>query len=258
MALKRLISEEMLQVSNGWVAPDAEGTKAILACPELAPLHPRITAVHEGLAAVTQPVVTNPKLKEISEQEAAADGRHDEVIRGSHMLLTGISLLLGQSPDSAAVLAARDKLLPDGLESVNKTYRAEAGQAAQLSDRMADLEPLLNSVVVGGTTPARPLTHYVREWISLGAKLGKLEDERARIQATPSVVEGGAAVVEARNRWIRAANALLATAEMAEVDAKIMAAIFGPMWAAEKTADRRGRNPIKPEPGPGPNEPPTA
>jgi hypothetical protein len=255
MALKRLISEEMLQVSNGWIAPGAKGSKAILACPELAPLHPRLTAVHEGLAAVTQPTVTDPRLKKISEEEAEADGRHDEVIRGSHMLLTGISLLLGLGPDSATILATRDNLLPDGLESVNKTYRAEAGQAAQLSDRMGDLEPVLKNVIVGGTTPPRPLTHYVAEWIALGAKLGQLEDERARIQATPSVVEGGSAVVDARNRWIRTANALLATAEMAELDPKVMAAIFGPMWAAEKTADRRGRPPVKPEAGPGTNEP---
>ena len=43
----------------------------------------------------------------------------------------------------------------------------------------------------------------------------------------------------ARNRWIRAVNALAANAEAAELDAKTDHLIFGAYRQAEKTAARR-------------------
>jgi hypothetical protein len=84
----------------------------------------------------------------------------------------------------------------------------------------------------------------VKEWIENARRLGELEDEKARLEAAPAD-SSGLARLNARNAWVRVANALVANAEMAELDDKTMAVIFGPLWAAEATADRRGTS--KPE-----------
>ncbi|OJY15338.1 MAG: hypothetical protein BGO98_23200 [Myxococcales bacterium 68-20] len=91
------------------------------------------------------------------------------------------------------------------------------------------------------------LTAFVNERIQLGAKLGQLEDERAKLLAAPGESDGPANV-EARNAWIRAGNALVANAELSQEQ---RAVIFSALRQAEARADRRGKAaPAEPTPGP--------
>ncbi len=240
MALKRLSSEEMLQISGTLVDPKSRAHKAILATPDLAPSMPRLTAAHSVLAQLSQPASADPRLAVIMVEEAALDPRHDDIIRGAHGLLTGAAFLRGE--DGAELLALRDILFPDGLSSTQKSYRAQAGQAAQLAARLtAALRAQLASIVVGPKGDKQTLEHFIDELITIGAQLGVLEDDKGRLQSaaiTPAP-GAGAALLAARNQWVRVANALVANGEVAALDEETDTLIFGPLRAAEKAADRR-------------------
>ena len=79
------------------------------------------------------------------------------------------------------------------------------------------------------------------ELITIGARLGALEDDKGRLQAAPGEPGPGLGgpILVARNQWVRVANALTANGELAELDVETDKLIFGPLRAAEKAADRR-------------------
>ena len=133
------------------------------------------------------------------------------------------------------------------------TYRGQSGQAVQLAERRPSIAADLADIQVGPQGAGLTLATFVEEWIQIGKRLGELEDEKGRIQSAPADATGTERV-RARNAWVRTANALLANAMEAELDDKKMAVIFGPMWAAEAAADRRGStsSPKKPAPGSAP------
>ena len=241
MALKRLFSEEMLQISGTLTDPKSKAHKAILASADLAPSMPRLTAAHEVLAKLTQPVDADPRLAAIVAEEGVIDPRHDDLIRGAHGLLTGAAFLLGE--DGAELLAIRDTMFPDGLSSTQKSYRAEAGQAAQLAARLTPaLRARLASIAVGPKSAKTTLEHCIDELLTLGARLGVLEDEKGRLQAglAEQAASGlGAALVAARNQWVRVGNSLVANGELAGLDPEADQLVFGPLRAAEKAAERR-------------------
>ena len=250
MAAKKLIAEEMFVISRGWLEAGSDARNEIEACPDTKPLLPRIEQAHAALAATTQPQASDPRLEQVQAEEVVLDARHDDILRGIHMLLTGTAYLMGMTAAGADMIALRDDINPDGLEAVNKTYRAESGQTAQLEARLPRLSARLQSIQVG-PKPGKSLAEYANESIANGRKLGELEDEKGRLQAAPDDATGTERV-NARNAWIRAANALEANARMAELDESKMAIIFGPLWAAEQVADRRGTSKPKKDANPDP------
>lgn len=250
MSKKRLQSDEMLTISADWQNPASPAHQAILGCTDLAAALPQITKAHNNLAQLAQPAPQG-RLQDISKEQGELDGRHDDIIRGSHHLLTGIALLLGPE-NGAAIAELRDLLVPEGLSSTQKSYRAQAGQAAQLQDRLApDIRTKTSKIRIDPANSSHTLTHFLDEWISLGQRLGALEDEKARIAPDRSA----SALLAARNKWIRTVNIFLAIAEDAELDAQTHQCIFGPLQDAEAKADKRGHAPApapenEPEPVP--------
>jgi hypothetical protein len=113
-------------------------------------------------------------------EEAQLDIRHDTIIRGVWGTLTSLAELIGGDAGTD-ILALRDTILPEGLGSQLKTYRAEAGQAAQLADRMTPaIKAKTDAILLGQAPNAKPLTTFVDEWIAIGKQLGALEDERGQ------------------------------------------------------------------------------
>lgn len=256
MALKRLSTEEMLHVSGGWIDPTSDAHAAILASADLAPSLPRLKTAHDELAAAAQPAPQNKRLAEVSSEQVAIDLRHDDIIRGCYWLLTGTAHLLGTEDEDGAVwLELRDRLVPDGLSSTQKTYGAEAGQAAQLATRMTPaMRARTDAILVGTKATKATLTEFIEEWIHLGKQLGELDDEKARLTAALDR-NGNATTVSptltARNKWIRNVNVLVAVAEAAELPASTMKLLFGPLQAAEAKADQRARAAARTESTPG-------
>jgi hypothetical protein len=249
MALKRLNTEEMVQISGAWLAKGSEVRKALGGVPELAGLVPRIEAAHKALHD-TQSQADDPRLAALQAEAAALDATHDTNMRGIHGLLSALALLA--DADGATELEQlRDLLLPEGLQATQRTYRAEAGAAELLKTRLAG-EPAakkqLRAIPVGKQTAL----HHVERWMTSAARLGALEDERAQLLAAAGVGDP-AKQLAARNQWIRAANALVANAALADLDAETDKLLFGALRAAETIANRRGRAPAtEEEPAPAP------
>jgi hypothetical protein len=248
MALKRLTTAEMVQISGPWTTNGSPVRKVIQSIPELAGVLPKLDAAHKQLHAA-RPAEEDPRVGEIVLEAAEVDARHDAVVRGVDLVLEGLAFLAGDSPRSREIEAARGVLTPDGVKVIATSYRNEAGAAALLESRLgseAGVKALLASIVVD---KKKTLTTFVNERIELAEKLGALEDERAKLLTAPTA--SGAANVSARNGWIRAVNALLANAELAELPPEQSADLFGALRQAEAKADRRGKAaPAEPTPGP--------
>lgn len=240
MSRKLLNTDEMLHISGVWIDPESPACAAIANVPELAAKTPLIGKAHTGLATLAQPVI-NPRLAEISAEQGKLDLRHDSIIRGTWGFCTSTAELLGGEAGNELILL-RDTLIPDGLSSMQKTYRAEAGQAIQLADRITPaIKAKAKAFSVGSGENKQSLLAYLNEWITIGKRIGALEDEKAQLLAAQSAAAIGTALVQARNRWIRVVNAFLADAELAEIDAATDATIFGPLRDAETKAESRSR-----------------
>ncbi len=252
MARKRLYSDEMLPITAPWLDPSNPAHQAILASTDLAPSIPRLTSAHEDLSKNAQPLHDNPRIEQISNEQADVDNRHDDIIRGSYSLLTGIAALLGPE-HGASILELRDLIVPEGLSSTQKTYLAEAGQAAQLAERLTpEIRALTSKIRIDPQVPSRTFTHFLDEWLNLGKQLGTLEDEKAHLAPANRTQ---ATLLAARNKWIRAVNLFLATAEAAEIDPATHQLLFGPLLAAEAKAAKRS---TKPAPAPSNQSEPVA
>lgn len=251
MALKRLSTEEMVQLSGPWVTEGTEARDAILAVPEMAGVLPKVEAAHGALHGV-QPTAEDPRLARLQEEAAEEDVQHDTLVRGMHMYLTSLALLSGSSTTADSLLQLRDFLLPDGLETMQKSYRAEAGAGDLLKTRLSDdagAKKQLKKIPV----LEKHLGQYVDMLLARAKRLGELEDERARIVNAPASPSDGARLMLARNQWIRAVNALVANADLAELDGDKSRLVFGALRLVEKKADRRVKLPeveAAPEPAP--------
>lgn len=239
MALKRLTTEEMVQLSSAWVRSSSPAREALLGVEELAGLAARIDKCHAELVEA-QPDVMDPRLSALMREAAATDLRHDSIVRGVDALTLGHALLIGDHPRAALLKKLREVLLPDGLTAVQKTYRAEAGAAELLQTRLAkspDVKAALATIPVFD----RSLSDYVDEWVACAERLGELENQRASLVKTDGVSDG-TRLVNARNRWIRTINALVANAALAELDPATDTLIFGALRLAEAIADRRAHS----------------
>jgi len=125
----------------------------------------------------------NDRLAAIMNLEAELDVRHDSILHGMHGSLTSMAELAG-GDEGAALIALRDQLLPDGQQSMLKSYRAEATQAAQLEEQLSPpLRARTDGIQIGEGASAKRLTVFLDEWTAIGKELGALEDEKGRIEA---------------------------------------------------------------------------
>lgn len=232
MSLMILSVEEMVQISSAWVQAKHPASQALAKQPLLASLLPEIQEAHAAIFAV-RPTPESPRRAEIAAEAARLDGVHDTLVRGLYDFLTGSSLL---SDDGSVYIALRDRLLPDGVSgAIHRTYRAQAGYAALLRERLTkENEAELAKLKLG----SKSVGDAVEEWLQAAEKLGKLEDERARLDDQQTPTEAGQTNT-ARLRWIRAVNALISLAELAELTDDERRIIFGSLSDARDKAERR-------------------
>src|SRR5690606_20172709 len=133
MALRNLITEEMVAVSQSWTSAENPARKAIEQAPRLAPLLADLERAHPAIHAVA-PQPESPPKAEIARLASEEDGVHDLLVRGIYGLLTEMALL---DDEGTELLALRDRLLPGGISAaIHASYRAQAGYAGLLRERL--------------------------------------------------------------------------------------------------------------------------
>lgn len=231
MALKQLSIEEMEQVSAAWVDPSNPANEIFSGVAAISGLLPQVAQAHAELhAAVPQ---DNPAAKELAALASETDTLHDVLARGVYGYLTEVALLVD---NGSALLELRNSLMPEGLgKVVRNTYRGQAGFAALLRERL-DSDALSQLEALPLPAGDNLLTR-VQAWLDAGDRLGRLEEDKARLEAATPTTAGK--IQDARNRWIRVVNAVIANAELASLDDAQQRTLFGPLRDAEAKADLR-------------------
>ena len=249
--LKNLSNQAMVGATKGWVSP-TEARSAMAGIGEVAGYLDRMAEAHNGLLRYQVTGETSPEdeqLKEMSDRALALDARHDRLARGIDTVLEGNTLLLNADDQTAAALAnLRDRLFPNGMSIVNRTYLEEAGEVELARERL-DTED--RALLVQVPTMNENLQEMVDEWIRTGTELGNLERQRIRAAEAATSAEGVSRsdVLAARNQWIRVVRAILAGLDLAEgLDERTLTLILQPLKVAvEKAAQKSAPREQSPE-----------
>lgn len=253
--LKHMTLAEMTFCSAQMVEKTAR-RDVFLSIPEIAPLHPQLVKVHDGIVAA-QPVDAgaSPALLAITAQEAQVDVRHDQWARASVSSLDNErehSLAADEPDESRAAMCdrVRSQLFPEGLAFIRGSYAAEAGttaRAARLLEEQPEIGKFLRTIQVPGKKPvskAHPggkVTLYdtVQAWIATGRELQKLEEQREAQAAKDTAAPSAKSISTARANWLRVISAVLANLDISMAPAEAIEAIRGPILAASARAEKR-------------------
>lgn len=231
MGMSRLTIQEMSQITLPWVTVGEAARTAIEKNPLLASLLPPLLQAHESTYAL-RAQTDDPRSQFVSEQLAALDGRHDDLIRGMHGVLTSLALV-SDAPEE--ILDVRDFLFPDGLAHIKMTYRGEAEHAAQIVASMDDrYKARLQTITLYKTN----LLNLTLEWLDVAKQLGALEEARSRM--IPLDAATAAEICSTRFAWMRVVNAVIANAKLAELDPDTDQLLFSALRTAIQIADVRG------------------
>lgn len=240
MNLKGLSTEEMVVISTSWVDKKTPAGKAIDDEPAYKTAMGIIADAHQKLHA-TQPQSDDPRLKEITEEAAATDLRHDALVRGIHGLLTSAALIhstLGNQEKADQYSGMLQVLLPEGLDAAQKTYLAQAGEAELVGSRLTpEHKKQLKQIDIAGVK----LDTLVDDWRAAGRQLGELEKERASLVIGTRTDKERDTELTARNLWIRGVKALVANAELGKLDPETDKLLFSQLRKAEADAERRAK-----------------
>jgi len=229
----------MVHISADWLDP--KGLRPVLlSIAIVAELVPKLEDVHETL--ITKQPTTSAilaRVTAIQEKQATIDIPYGRKLRGSFGLLSSLADLTDDPSKAAAYLDLRDRLSPEGLRAILKSYTEKAGAAKMLPGRLDESSrELLASIA----TPDGKLMDAVKAWTRAGRELGALEREKVALNQQLANEEGKvrpADVVKARNRWIRLAHALESNLEISAADEATVANILGSLHDGEARADRR-------------------
>lgn len=230
MELRKLVEQEMVQISAPWVADGHAVRAAIAADPMLAGLLPKLAAAHAGIVTVSAQA-NDPEARKLMAEAARLDAQHDDRVRTIHGALT---ILAKVSKTGDEHLRLRDLLFPEGLPHINKSHSAEAGHAAAIASALSpEVLARMKAIAIGDTT----LFDLHAQYQDAAKQLGAVDEKRARLNR-PSVTLA-AQVLAARREWIRWANILMTTAENAGVSAETDALLFAPLREVVEKADSR-------------------
>ena len=238
--LRDLNAGEMISLSEQWTGP----LKAVfLTIPELAALFPRVQEDHDALLAARSGSAAEAMLQALSAQATGLDVRHDHLQRALHHgLLSAREVCLGLEPVNPALAgqidAAYERLLPNGLDVVNTSYEAEAGNAAQVVKlASAELAPLLMQIPIATGVSALDLVHAIG---TVGAELGTLEHSKSVTAAAAEQEAVSPAEVRRRMRaWADTLETVLGALSRSKAPAVVVTSIRVPVLDAIEKARSR-------------------
>lgn len=237
MAKRNLTTQTMVTVSERWVDPERE--KPILQrYPLTAALIPHLVKAHTNLVVFQRASAeTQGEIAAVQKEQAALDAEHDRKIRGVFSFLTSLAELSDTEGRARHYLDLRDKLLPDGLRAVQRSYVDQAGEIVLLEGRLDDGA---KRALADIGTPEGPLSLHVQAWMKAATRLGQLEEKRLDLARSASIDDTRKSdVLRARNEWIRVVNGLKSNLLLDQASDEDLYRIFRHLDAAEAKADRR-------------------
>jgi hypothetical protein len=234
MSYRDLTIPEMIRVSTPWVTNGDPARLVMLETPELAALMPRLMRVHTALFLVLPPEC-DEREEELKVQAAEGNSRHDRGVRHIHACFDVVAETQSKE-DAQKLMAIRDILLPHGLRHTQRSYRAKAGHAQRSAAQLTEEQwARLGEAAIGKTT----LRAIVEEWIATAAKLGEVEQERARLRDPEE--EGPAHPSQVRGQWIRVVRVVVDLAKLTELDEEKDFLLFNELRVALARTDKRGQ-----------------
>lgn len=233
-SLKEISSARMISISEAWLDPARDRPKF------------EALALGQGLLEIIQTAHTalleahkrdDPGTKEvsiISDKQSRLDKRHDRKVRAVYYILTGLAEASDDPNEVAALMAARDELLPKGISATKDSYLDEAENVERAAKSVSSASKgLLKKIATlrGGT-----VWGIVEEWFAAGRELGVLERQKDRLEAAPGSLAGDA--LKARNMWIRVVLHVESTLELEGVSEEITAGILRQVRLAEQEQER--------------------
>lgn len=130
MTLGNLMVETQVGISTAWV--DADKDRGCFdAVPALATLLPEIQAAHDDLIRIqVKSSANSEELKNLSESAQRLDNQHDNKGKGVYSYLEAVTLLADSPEDAESYRLTRDRLMPDGIKFVQRSYLDESGGVA--------------------------------------------------------------------------------------------------------------------------------
>jgi hypothetical protein len=233
MDLRFLTSGEMVSVTEPWtgklrpVFGSIEKIKAWI---------PDVESVHKAMLELDRALRVDETIEKLTERLAEVDRQHDDAIRTVFDILSGsirFCGLRGRTEEAEGLKALLERLLPEGLSYVQRSYREEAGIAETM---MAGLDEatrarLLAIPVCGGT-----LLEVVLLWGALGKELAVLEDERSVLVANKALV---AREKQVKLEWRRVVREVLRNLESVKGQPEAVLSIREPVIDAVAKAEAR-------------------
>lgn len=228
MALNRISSPDMVNLSVDLITPGTPENTALRALAEGEVLLPRIEAAHHGIIAAQPP--NDAKIADLTAKLTIKDVRHDTLVRSLDGRIESELLHVTDPAAVEALTRARIALFPTGLGIINASYGAQAGEVQLRAKRVDDsVRATLGRL---RTYDGRTCADLYDELQQVATEIGALEKLRAALG------EEGAQIAksrDARNQWIRAIHAVAAMLALAGVDER---PILGAIREAELEADR--------------------
>lgn len=237
MALKDLSLEAMVSVSERLLNPPAnrpqpqnkdEMYSGVLV----------LQRAHDNLVALNKREGEVSRLTaQYTEQLADLDREHDRCSRVLYRALEASADIAEDPVVADKCREAMGVLHPNGLSVNQLSYTEQAGNTMRVAQRVTpDLRPLLAMTTLVGI----PLDTVLDRWLAAGKKLGELQAERDTLntdhdpnRVTPAIL------LDARNRWIGAANAFISALNTTDYTEEEKTAILAHLRAVEAQAMKR-------------------
>jgi hypothetical protein len=211
------------------VVTDADGKAAFLSVPELAGLYPLLAQAYERGKKVEYAETLATAVAAISATQKTVDVRHDCGYRALWYGLTARSqlLLALDPPDEAgaeAIVALRDRLLPEGLAGVKATYSAEEGHAQRMQEQVD--APTRTTLAETVLAPGHSALDVVGLIAGQAQRLGELDRDKAQAGTRSASIPDGRQV---RTDLIQLLSLVSAVAAKSTAPKDVLNRIVGPI-----------------------------
>ena len=235
MALYRLTSPEMIQLSATMVDIGHRDHVALMSQPDLAGLMPGLATAHRALVVATQGLLNAQLSPVLAAQSEIADRRYwlARAIQCGLQLYIALALARGDEAQADRLQDLSRAMFPDGLLVIDDKYERAVQRARQVGELLTEeVENNLRQLALQGGN----LLALVRSWIDMTETLGTLE--RQRVAFFLNQRQSGD-MTRARATWNRLISVLRSIVSTVQIDDPEVVAIMERITRAERAAGRR-------------------